>query len=226
LSILFKSCTEIFQNVIFVPGNNEYYARDGFAPKTFPELVKDLRELCKATGVIFLDNSYIETDEFIIFGSSWWSYIPDLLTMKIYTSPDVLLTPKEFNDMHTHARMCLSSVIEKKSEKKLMVVTHYCPTKLGTMNSHHRNSEFTSLVPYYFSSSEKFIRDNRVNVWIFGHTHVFRDFYFDKTNTRIISNADPRKRFFRKNFAFDFNEKLINYESSIDSTSDPNGDQP
>ena len=70
------------------------------------------------------------------------------------------------------------------------------------MNMHHKNNDFIDLIPYYFSSSEKYLK-GLVDTWIFGHTHVFRDFYFDNGPTRVISNADPRKKFFRKNFCLE-----------------------
>ena len=44
LRIFFLSCKEHFENVIFVPGNNEYYEREGFTPKLFPALEQDLKD--------------------------------------------------------------------------------------------------------------------------------------------------------------------------------------
>lgn len=209
LKSFFVSCREHFENVIFVPGNNEYYERAGFTPKLFPELEQDLKDLCKECGVIFLNNSYIETDTTIIFGSTWWSHIPDALTMKIYKREGVILDSDDFNHMHNASRRCLNRMIEMKGDKKLIVITHYCPTRFGTMNLHHRKPDFESLVPYYFSASEKFLRSGMINAWIFGHTHVFRDFFFENTSTRIISNADPRKRIFRRNFVLNFENEIL-----------------
>ena len=57
-------------------------------------------------------------------------------------------------------------------QKKILVVSHYCPTKLGTMNNHHKRDDFNGLVPYYFSSSEKYLKQNLIDTWVFGHTHV------------------------------------------------------
>ena len=197
------SCKEHFKNVIYIPGNNEYYERDGYEKRPMEDLVNELKNICVDSGIIFMENSYIETDDMIIFGATWWSYIPDILSMKIYNREGSPITPKDFNQMHFYSRQCLDKIIDQKGNKKLVVITHYCPTKFGTMNLHHKKSDFESLVPYYFSSSEKFLNANQIDVWIFGHTHVFRDFYFNNTKTRIISNADPRKKFFRKNFTID-----------------------
>jgi hypothetical protein len=97
--------------------------------------------------------------------------------------------------------MSLDKLInQNQGKKELIVITHYCPTKLGTMNNHHKKDDFKSLIPYYFSSSERYLTKKNVSTWIFGHTHVFRDFYFCSNETRIISNADPRKKFFQKQF--------------------------
>ena len=197
--IFFMSCKEHFENVIFVPGNNEYYSRVGFQQKTFKELNEDIQNLCNDLDIILLNNTYIELDKYIIFGSTWWSAVPDALNMRINMEKDRHINSDDFNHLHYVARKSLNKVIEMKGDKKLLVVSHYCPTRLGTMNMHHKKDDFVDLVPYYFASSEKYLK-GLVDVWIFGHTHVFRDFLFNGDHTRIISNADPRKKFFKQNF--------------------------
>jgi predicted phosphodiesterase len=199
----FLSCKEHFPVVLYVPGNNEYYLREGFQPKSMKELDEDIIRLCKETDITLMNNSYIETDTHIIFGSTWWSHIPDTLTMRVYKENGKPINADDFNLMHNTARRSLNKIIETKGDKKLIVISHYCPTKFGTMNLHHKKSDFIELIPYYFSSSEKYLK-GQVDVWIYGHTHVFRDFYFDNQHTRIISNADPRKKFFKKNFCVEF----------------------
>jgi len=199
-----KSCKENFESVIFVPGNNEYYLREGFTIKPMEELDKDLEEICNDTGVYLLNNSYIDTGDLIIFGTTWWSYIPDVLNMNVQIG-NRKMTSDDFNYLHIVARKSLNFLLETNStlKKKVLVVSHYCPTKLGTMNNHHKKDDFVGLVPYYFSSSEKYLKKELVDTWIFGHTHVFRDFLFNGDQTRIISNADPRKKFFQKDFVIE-----------------------
>jgi predicted phosphodiesterase len=195
-----KSCRENFESVIFVPGNNEYYLRPGYSIKSMEELDRDLLEICNDSGVYLLNNAYIETDDLIIFGSTWWSHIPDVLNMNVNIGSRKM-NPDDFNHLHTVSRCCLNTLLEMNGgSKKVLVVSHYCPTKLGTMNNHHKKDDFVNLVPYYFSSSEKYLKKNVVDTWIFGHTHVFRDFLFNGDQTRIISNADPRKKFFLRDF--------------------------
>lgn len=203
LATFLRSCKKHYDTVIFVAGNNEYYTREGCEPKTFSELNAVLEDVCRNVGVILLNNSYIETESMIIFGSTWWSHIPDMLNMKIYTEPGIKITPADFNLWHAVARKSLEMVLRDKGTKPILVITHYCPTKLGTMNMYHKTDAFKQLVPYYFSASEKYLR-GQVDTWIYGHTHVFRDFLFNGTHTRIVSNADPRKKFFRSNFVIQF----------------------
>ena len=202
LKHFFLSCKEHFPNVIFVPGNNEYYLREGFEKNSMKELNKILEIMCKESDILLLNNSYVELEEYIIFGSTWWSLIPENLNMRIFKDNGNQIDSDDFNIMHFQSRQCLNQVLEKKGNKNLVVVSHYCPTKFGTMNMHHKNNDFIDLIPYYFSSSEKYLK-GLVDTWIFGHTHVFRDFYFDNGPTRVISNADPRKKFFRKNFCLE-----------------------
>ena len=159
LKFFFKSCKEAFKNVIYVPGNNEYYTREGFEAKTMRELNNDLDDICKETKVLLLNNAYIELEDCIIFGSTWWSHIPDILNVRIFIEKDVKMTSDDFNYFHSVARRSLNHVINNnKSKKHLLVISHYCPTRLGTMNSHHHKEDFVELIPYYFSSSEKFLK--------------------------------------------------------------------
>ncbi len=205
LEFFLRSCTTAFETVIFIPGNNEYYAREGYAQVSFEELNTTLKDMCNNLGVILLNNSYIETEDLIVFGSTWWSSIPEQLNMRIKIG-DLPITSDDFNYLHYVSRRALNNVIATKGTKKLLVITHYCPTKIGTMNSHHKRQDFVDLVPYYFSSSEKYLKSGTVDAWIFGHTHVFRDFIFENNmalKTRIISNADPRKGFFKKDYVLE-----------------------
>jgi predicted phosphodiesterase len=206
LKIFFESCIQHFSVVLYVPGNNEYYSREGFERKTFKEQNEDFERICKDTGVLLLNNSYIELDNCLIFGSTWWSSIPDVLHMRIDMDTGREINADDFNYLHSLSRKSLNWLLHKNEtdKKPLLVISHYCPTKLGTMNSHHRRDDFIDLVPYYFSASEKYLSKDIVHTWVYGHTHVFRDFDFNRDQTRIISNADPRKRFFRKNFVFEF----------------------
>lgn len=214
------SCKTCFKNVVYVPGNNEYYSREGFDMKTKKELDQDLEALCKETSVILLNNSYVEVEEdLVIFGATWWSYIPDELTIRVEIEKGKRMTPDDFNYLHAHSRRCLNWLVDKckASNQKILVITHFCPTRFGTMNGHHRKDDFFDLIPYYFSASEKFLKRDPINTWVFGHTHVFRDFFFNMRQTRLISNADPTKRFFHRNFVFEFPCELM-----IKDTNDAN----
>lgn len=201
----FTTCKANFKHIIFVPGNNEYYSREGFESKSMTELNEDMARLCEETGIYLLNNAYIELEDLIIFGSTWWSYIPDFLNIRININSTTKMTPDDFNFLHAASRRCLNWLLEynKQKNKKLLVITHYCPTKLGTMQAHHRKDDFIDLIPYYFASSEKYLKKELVHTWIFGHTHVFRDFLFNNDQTRIVSNADPRKRFFKRSFTLE-----------------------
>ena len=111
--------------------------------------------MCKESDILLLNNSYVELEEYIIFGSTWWSLIPENLNMRIFKDNGNQIDSDDFNIMHFQSRQCLNQVLEKKGNKNLVVVSHYCPTKFGTMNMHHKNNDFIDLIPYYFSSSKK-----------------------------------------------------------------------
>lgn len=202
-----KSCKDCFETVIYVAGNNEYYLRKGYKLRPMLELENTLKNICTEAGVYYLNNSYIETDTHIIFGSTWWSRVDGSPLMNILYD-DHTINSDDFSYMHYLSRISLNKVIRanEMAKKKLIVVSHYCPTKIGTMSWYHKQDEFSNLVPYYFSASESFLNRGDIKMWVYGHTHVFRDFMFEGTNstaTRIVSNADPRKKFFKKNFVLE-----------------------
>ena len=207
LSHFLRSCKASFETVIYIAGNNEYYLRRGYQLRPLHELEETIKNICNEAGVYYLNNSYIETDTHIIFGSTWWSKIDTDPCMNILYK-DHTINSDDFSSMHYTSRIALNTVIalNKTLKKKLVVITHYCPTKIGTMSNSHKRDDFASLVPYYFSASEQFLNRGDVDTWIYGHTHLFRDFMFEGTHhrsTRIVSNADPRKKFFRKNFVIE-----------------------
>lgn len=207
LTHFLKSCKQCFETVIYVAGNNEYYLRKGYKLRPLSDLENTIRNICTETGVYYLNNSYIETDMHIIFGSTWWSRVDGSPSMNILYE-DHTINADDFSYMHYLSRISLNKVIRANeiAKKKLIVITHYCPTKIGTMSGYHKREEFSNLVPYYFSASESFLNRGDINTWIYGHTHLFRDFTFEGTNnttTRIVSNADPRKKFFKKNFVLE-----------------------
>lgn len=199
LQFFLASCKNEFENVIYVPGNNEFYLRKGYEMKEFVELENILIKICEEEGIIYMNNNYIELDDLIIFGSIWWSHIEEDPLMRIKFDGHTF-NIDDFNYLHAKSRMCLNKVLEMKGEKKVLVITHYCPTKYGTMNNNHKRDEFKKIMQKYFSSSESYLVKDKVHTWIYGHTHVFRNFLFNGDQTRIVSNADPNKNFFKKNF--------------------------
>lgn len=206
LTHFLRSCRANFETVIYVAGNNEYYLRAGYQIRPLAELENTIKNICLEVGVYYLNNSYIETETHIIFGSTWWSRVDASPAMRILYE-DHLINSDDFSYIHYTSRVALNKVINlnKKTNKKIIVITHYCPTKIGTMSNYHKKDDFVHLIPYYFSASEQFLNRGDIDVWIYGHTHLFRDFMFEgpHKNTRIISNADPRNKFFRKNFTIE-----------------------
>lgn len=198
-----KSVKNHFSNVIYILGNKEFYQKDGFAPIPFEELLQKYIQLCERLDVHLLYNSTLETDDLIIFGSTWWSHIPDHQNkdfgLPILNTPGCMMDIDDFNFLHIQARKSLNNVIKRNNgEKKILVVSHYCPTRFGTMNTNHKRDDSVTFTPYYFSSSEKYLRREKIDTWIYGHTHVFRNFFFNNNGTRLISNAGPEKPYFRK----------------------------
>ncbi len=183
-----------YEMVYVVLGNHEYYNCD-----SMENVITRIRNYCDTTSTIILlerDHVTITIDDIIyhILGATMWSYIPK--NKAKYCEDMVndykLINPKlsviKTNKMHMADSMWLLNEMKTiPKQDKIIVVTHHAP--LYNNISDPKYEVDTNIIRNAFSTDMKFIFENPISVWIYGHTHYVTDFIYGTHNTRIISNC-------------------------------------
>jgi len=150
-----------FDKIFFVPGNHEFY--NAHIHRNFPgELPK----------LVVLDNDAYYTDGLRIIGSTLWSgvtkngpnYVNDYSQIRGFT-------PIEENYQHQFCRDYLKNELEQPHDGKTIVVTHHLPL-LECIDSRYFNSPSNQC---FASDQSKLMIDNKVDLWVHGHSHSFMD---------------------------------------------------
>jgi Icc-related predicted phosphoesterase len=172
-----KNAKEMYNKIVYVAGNHEFY-------NAKIEDYKYLKELCDTIGIHFLENETINIDGINIFGATLWTdmkmkkeeyaaryYLNDF-NLILYENR-VLTTDKVF-DMNKNTR---DALYEANPD---VVITHHVPLEIGT-HERYRGQKAT----YGFVNTEMVIPEN-TKLWVYGHTHDFHD--FTHNGTRFVCN--------------------------------------
>jgi len=180
-----------WKNIIYVPGNHEYYCDNDIA------VIKAqyLDIFSTFDNIHYLDNMYViigEGDNKIRFiGSTLWSnpdYIKGLCDFdKIKETRDGKLIPmslETFKKMHQESIEYIKHTLEYDKSIKTVVVTHFPPISNGTT---HPKYSYSAYINYFSNSLSKMnIPTNNICTWISGHTHYSHSFNID--GCRFMSN--------------------------------------
>ena len=202
-----KKARSLFDRVIVVAGNHEYY-RSGIA-----ETDETIRRICDGVGgggIHFLQNQSVDLDGDVrVVGTTLWSEI------KHHQRADIACFMADFrlisdwdisrnNWEHSKAVEFLQHEISRaeRDGKRLVVVTHHAPYEIGTSRPEHDRSPLTSA----FCTDLSRLFGGCVAAWAFGHTHHCSDQRV--RGTRLVSNQRgyPREgteNAFDPTFAFD-----------------------
>lgn len=201
-----------FKQVVFVPGNHEYYKHD--MVKLEPLLEKSLQE--KTSRTIFSIGK-ISAAKFdgvrFIYGTAWtdggadyWendrveSGMSDFYVIKHDGEP---FTVQKMQLIHRSMRKQIEAFLEKDNSKlPNVVVTHHLPSR---RLCHPR---FGGQIDggFAFNGDAILASDYAPKVWIHGHTHDSID--TKVYNTRVVCNP----RGYNKEHSFDVNHQFNSYE--------------
>lgn len=170
-----------WDNVIYVPGNHEYYDNKEcvtWDTSYFPK------------NVHLLQNECIVIDGIKILGTTLWAQISDedrfsiafrLNDFKyIWKTPTRRLAVEEFNDMNDKAK----AFLRKEAEDNCIIVTHHAPMPQCLADEHKGDVMSTCYVNDF--DKDGLLENVKVAVWCYGHTHHAQDFMFK--DTHIVSN--------------------------------------
>jgi predicted phosphohydrolase len=164
-----KEICEMFETVFLIPGNHEYYTTDNnLSIPAVNNILKSLEIYCK--NLMVLINEYKVIGDFVIFGSTFWSYCePSNYTgLPIYLKKQKL-TCRQYNALHIDSLKSIEMALEyaESTNKKLIVITHHSPSFKGTLAPKYINHRSNSL---YCSNSEHIVNNKVIKIWIYGHT--------------------------------------------------------
>lgn len=198
---------DYFREVIFVPGNHEYY-RGHFVDSDKSHMNKD--------NVHVLDGDFIIIDDVAFIGATLWTNFNGGDPLMMYSatrgvndfrlidvSEGVRITPEWMIRRSQYDLNFIKEECKRMSDKKKVVVTHFPPSrkfqhpKWGTLNENLLNA-------YFMSDFEHEIQDLEFSAWICGHTHD--GLQFEKWGKKFVCN--PRGYAYRgvnENCEFDYN---------------------
>ena len=195
LKAALQELKDLFQVVLYVPGNHEYYLprEAGIVPLTMKELTDRLYALEDIEGLYILDRRSVRIGDVCIAGCTLWSCasikIPRYI-VRIHGITDTI-----YKSMHRRDLLYLQGMVDycKARHHELIVVTHYSPSH-STLKGCKRNDKMASL----YASNLDYLFDDPIRTWCYGHTHHNTDATVN--GVRLVSNqlgrpADGTKDF-------------------------------
>lgn len=185
IEFLDKLCTESnYTRIFYVCGNHEYFSKEGYS---YLDLMSYLRtNTNNYSNFTILDNEYYQlNDDIVIFGTTLWSHLPENknIQMPIYDQNGNLITKSWYMMKHYQSLFKLENTIRKFTDKKLIVVSHYCPTFDNTQNDKHYHPENKYA---YCSDLDLYLTSEYIHTWVFGHIHKYMDTY--KRGLHLVAN--------------------------------------
>lgn len=168
-----------YEYVIVIPGNHEYYQHSEALNYNYPLLMKEveqkIQEICNSIGAIFLQKSTVEIRGIVFHGCTLWSdpsssggedWWPERYDAKHIND---FKTVNSYLSIHKEHKSWLKSQLQKKTKKKVVVVTHHLPS-YRLIETRFKGSSKNG---YYTSNSDKLVK--LADLWLAGHTHCFID---------------------------------------------------
>lgn len=196
----FKSLSDNFRKVYWVPGNHEYY-HSNLAERSgsFSEAI--------LPNVSLVNNVVVEEDGLKLILSTLWSKIGErnhgmieynMQDFRLITNNGWKLTAEAYNEEHKFCLDFISRELNSNSDKKSIVITHHIPTYLNypeRFKNDVLNDAFA--VELY-----DLIETGGPDIWIYGHHHQhIPDFEIGKT--KLLNNQLGYVQF-GENIGFDF----------------------
>jgi predicted phosphodiesterase len=182
LDLFFQFCKKQgYNNIIYVPGNHEYY-RGNYRAQHW-----ELEKLAYKHGICFCDTVH-KSGEFLFIPTTLWAYLqPDSLEARLVEKRinDFRIiegmTPALMSDLHLKAKVFLESALKfaNMSNLKPIVVTHFSPSMQGL---HPRYNPEDVINKYFHNSLEELILTYHPPLWIHGHTHDLCDYWIEETH--------------------------------------------
>lgn len=199
--------------VIYVAGNHEHYGQ------AISENTRNLKQATEGTNVHFLHNDEIALQGVRFLGSTLWTDFratgnqpqAELIAYRevkdyqfIEASPAVGLTPEYLRAEHARAVAFLDGALDTPFAGKTVVVTHHLPSMESVEAKYKERTSHLNAA--YASNLERLMGQDRLALWVHGHTHTSWD--YDMYGTRVVCNprgyvVSPNESGSRVNSQFD-----------------------
>jgi len=189
----FQQVCEEFKNVIYILGNHESYYYD-----ITETLSKIKRTFSYLKNLHVLEKETITFDDITFYCATFWTDFnkndPNVIwgirrkinDFTLINNGKFLFTPQDAYKEHQDSLSVLNDVLTDTSIKKLVVVTHHCPSSL-CIPEEYKGQDYIA-TSGFVSNLESFIMDNpKIRVWVSGHTHNVLDTLLGKT--RLLQNC-------------------------------------
>jgi predicted phosphohydrolase len=183
----FDYVSETWDQCFIVLGNHEYY-HSSKTKETLDEEYNDF--FSKYKNITLLNNSITEFNNYKIIGSTYWSKtswinnLNDFVNIKDKNNKgwrEGISLTKIHNFHDTDEQFLKKEIV---SDKPIIVITHFPPTRNKTSHDKYQNQE--QYLKEYFANEFDFSLIKQKCIWICGHTHHCFD--INKENVRIIGN--------------------------------------
>jgi predicted phosphodiesterase len=170
-SYFIKTMCDMYEYVIFVSGNHEYYNCN----------INQIPSKQLPNNFIYLDNSFVTIDNVTFYGTTLWSNLSEHLNTKVTALSTFLndfrsingMTILKYQELFDHSNKFLS---KQNFNERSVVITHHLPS-------------YKSLSQEYSESNLNLFFANHIleelpslpEVWIHGHTHSPCEYVYKKT---------------------------------------------
>ncbi len=190
LRAFLEKLSKLFQAILYIPGNHEFYTMPNHKPISYNALEARLDSLAHAIpNLHVLNRDSVRIKNICIVGCTLWS-TPKCIVPPFIVRVHGLSTPayakRHVDDLHYIKKMVRYC---KKEGYEMVVVTHYPPSYRALIGA-KKKKHFDSL---YASNLDHLLNGDDMKLWICGHTHKNIDFVSDK-GCRVVTNQKGKPK--------------------------------
>lgn len=154
--------TQIYSNVIMVPGNHEFYncSRE--------KAVLNFKSICSSFGIHALLRDSVRLKNHLFLGTTLWTNPVDSMDSK-YCMNDQKYCPDHTLDFVRSEHQRDVDWLKTQDLRTGIVVTHHVPS-YDLIHPIYRTPRYDASSSYFYSDQSELLSKSRM--WIFGHTHM------------------------------------------------------
>lgn len=193
LTPLLRELRDKAEEVVYVPGNHEYYEDHFMATHN------ELTSACETVGIYFLSGESPEAKIMgtpFIGGSLWFDFEDDEVRQCLPNWSDSCI-----EGLHQNAPWFRRKEMEalKKATKETVVVTHFLPS-YKSVSAQYAGDPYNCL--FVTQGAEAIIEEKQPQLWLHGHTHSPSDYLLHRTRVVCKPVGYPKETRLPRNIPF------------------------